>query len=77
MQFECHLIFHQRPSKLYDNHDGLNLVAFDGISNDTQIAWNLNYDWSISSRICCKIFSIFKIFLMNLFESGCQDCQDK
>jgi hypothetical protein len=34
MQFECHMRFHQKLSKLYDNYNHLNLMNFDRISND-------------------------------------------
>jgi hypothetical protein len=37
MQFEYHFIFHQTPLKLDDNFNGLNLIAFDGISNNIQL----------------------------------------
>jgi hypothetical protein len=37
MKFEYHLIPHQRSLKLDDNYNGLNLLVFDGILNDTQI----------------------------------------
>jgi hypothetical protein len=42
------LIFHQRPSKLYDNFNGLNVMVFDEISNDTQIAPKFKHNPSIS-----------------------------
>jgi hypothetical protein len=32
-----HFIFHQTSSKLYANFNSLNLMIFDGISNDIQI----------------------------------------
>jgi glutathione peroxidase-family protein len=37
MQLECHLIFYQELSKLYDNYNNLNLMVLDGITNDNQI----------------------------------------
>jgi lipopolysaccharide biosynthesis protein len=46
------LIFHQRPSKLYNNFNSSNLMDFDGISNDTQIAPKLKHNQSLSVRIC-------------------------
>jgi hypothetical protein len=36
IKFESHLIFHQEPSKLYYNFNGLNLIVFDEILNYTQ-----------------------------------------
>jgi hypothetical protein len=44
MQFECHLIFHQISSKLYNDFKGLNLMVFDKISNDTQTTSNLKHN---------------------------------
>jgi hypothetical protein len=37
MQFECHLLFHQESSKLYNNFNCLNLIVSDEILNGTQI----------------------------------------
>jgi hypothetical protein len=52
MQFKYNLIFHQISLKLYDNFNGLNLIVFDEISNDTQIASKLKHNQSINLRIC-------------------------
>jgi hypothetical protein len=37
MQFEYHLTFHQKQTKLYENSNGLHLMNLNEISNDTQI----------------------------------------
>jgi hypothetical protein len=52
MQFGCHLIFHQRSSKLHGNFNNLNLIVFNGISNDIKIYENLKYNQFISIQIC-------------------------
>jgi hypothetical protein len=46
------------------------------ISNDIQIARDLKHNQSISLRICLYFFSFIR-FSMNLYEVGCQDCQNK
>jgi hypothetical protein len=38
--------------KLYDNFNGLKLMIFDGILNNTEIALKLKHGWSINSRMC-------------------------
>jgi hypothetical protein len=50
IQFHYHLIVHQRS--LNWNHCKLykNLMVFDELSNDIEIAWNLNDHQSISRR---------------------------
>jgi hypothetical protein len=45
-------------SKLYDNFNSLNLIVFDGISNDTQIASKDEIQYSIHK---------FKNMLVNFF----------
>jgi hypothetical protein len=48
-------------------------MFFVGISNDTQIVWNLKHNQSISLWICLYFFINF----FNLFDIGCHDCQNK
>jgi hypothetical protein len=50
MQFNYCLIVHQRPSIFYLICNGSNLTVFDGLSNDNEIAWNLNEHQSKSRR---------------------------
>jgi hypothetical protein len=45
------MLVHQRPSKYYALCNGSNLTVFDGLSNDNEIAWNLNFCQSINKRI--------------------------
>jgi hypothetical protein len=33
---------HQKPSNFYEIYNGSNLMVFDGLSNDNEIAWNFN-----------------------------------
>jgi hypothetical protein len=62
-EFEYHLIFHQTPLNLNHYNHHIILMAFDGISNNTQIVPILKHTRSISLRMSVKFFfSIFKIF---------------
>jgi hypothetical protein len=50
IQFYYHLIVHQRLSNFYAIYNGSNLTVFDGLSNYTEITWNLNEPQSIGRR---------------------------
>jgi hypothetical protein len=50
MQFYYRLILHQRLLKFYTICKGFNLTVFDGVSNDNEIAWNLNDHQSIDRK---------------------------
>jgi hypothetical protein len=52
--------------KLYNNYNGINLMIFDKISNDTQITSNLKHNQSVCLRICLQIFFQNR-FYMNLY----------
>jgi hypothetical protein len=54
------LIFHQRPSNLYDNFDGFKLMIFDGIAHDAQIASSLKFNKFINLKIYFYNFFILK-----------------
>jgi hypothetical protein len=38
MQFHYHLLVHQRSSNFHIIYNGFNLMIFDGLSNDNEIA---------------------------------------
>jgi hypothetical protein len=61
-QFHYHLILHQGPSKFYLIYNDYNLIVFDGLLNNNEIALNLNYHQSISGRIYSYDFFYFKDF---------------
>jgi hypothetical protein len=47
-------------------------MVLDGVSNDNEIAWNLNQHQSISRRTYIIFFIFFNIYL----KIYCQDCQN-
>jgi hypothetical protein len=74
MQFHYHLIVHQKPSKFYTICNDSNLMI-SGLSNDNEIALNLNHYQFINKITYLYTFPFLRFFSFYL-KTHCQDCQN-